>query len=477
MTGSVVSLRSGSGQLTAVALTHLVSHADFEVLDQRRPPPAPVDSLVEALEPELRRRVRFLERHLLQVETGWLPDDEAIVDARYDIARTTVNERIEAKAAELAGSDHPVSIRQLYRFLVAYRHDGALGLVDRRVRERLLGRDPLAAADDRVLVALRKAMSAQTTGSTISRKTLVHPGPRRGGSAAWRGGAGAERSGVVPVGGAAGSGPAHVRGGDDQADHGQPPGPAVYLVGGASAGGAGADRHELRGRAVPVWRWGDPPRGVDDRRGSGDPQHPDRGGRAVHESGRRGRGAGPAAGPATVAAGLAGGVAAGAVGAAVRQVVEHRCPVRVGAGVAGDPARHPGLRPRIGVHGGDVPAGLPASGDFGATGPALHRDRQGDRGENVRVDQHAVLSAPARLCRVQRHDARQGPRQGRGVHRRAAAGPVRRMGGRGVAEPAARNPDHGCGGKAVRCHRTRSTRRWSPAAGMCRSSFRGRPPR
>ena len=46
----------------------------------------------------------------------------------------------------------------------------------------------------------------------------------------------------------------------------------------------------------------------------------------------------------------------------------------------------------------------------------------------------------------------QGPGGRGGVHRRAAAGPVRRMGGRGLAEPAARIVDPPCGARAGRCH-------------------------
>jgi hypothetical protein len=47
-----------------------------------------------------------------------------------------------------------------------------MGLVERRLRERLTGRDPLVGADERVLSALREGMSGQATGSTISRKTM-----------------------------------------------------------------------------------------------------------------------------------------------------------------------------------------------------------------------------------------------------------------------------------------------------------------
>jgi len=125
------------------------------------------------LDPAQRDRLRRLENHILQVDTGVLPGGEdSAIDDRYDPGATTVNERVKAKVAELAGTDLAVSVRQFHRLRVAYRSDGAMGLVERRLRERLAGRDPLAGADERVLSALRDAMSGQATGSTISRKTM-----------------------------------------------------------------------------------------------------------------------------------------------------------------------------------------------------------------------------------------------------------------------------------------------------------------
>lgn len=83
-----------------------------------------------------------------------------------------MEDRVAAKVAELKGTDLAVGARQLHRLRAAYHRDGALGLVDRRLREQLTGRDPLGTADDRVIQALREAMSRQTAASTISRKTM-----------------------------------------------------------------------------------------------------------------------------------------------------------------------------------------------------------------------------------------------------------------------------------------------------------------
>ena len=173
LSGSRVTLRTDAGDLTAVLLTHLVGSADFELLDQWKVPLVAADSLLEAVDPAVRDRVKRLEGHILQVDTGLWPgdEDERVADPRYD-GSVRVNQRVQSKVAELADTDLATSVRQFHRSRMAYRADGLVGLLDRRVREQLAGRDPLATADDRVLSALREAMNRQASGSTITRKTM-----------------------------------------------------------------------------------------------------------------------------------------------------------------------------------------------------------------------------------------------------------------------------------------------------------------
>lgn len=173
LAGTTATLQGTSGQVAAVLVTHLVAAADFQVLDEPRTVPVPADSLLAGLDPAGRDRVRRLATHLVQLD-HWITGGEAGPAGADDQPDrpATVDQWIAVKARELAGTDLAVSVRQLYRMRAAYHAHGAIGLVERRVRERLTGRDPLAAADDRVLTALREAMIAQSTRSTISRKTL-----------------------------------------------------------------------------------------------------------------------------------------------------------------------------------------------------------------------------------------------------------------------------------------------------------------
>ena len=68
-------LQGSSGQLSAVLVTHLVSAADFQVLDEPRTLPVPPDSLLEGLDPAERGRVRRLEAHLCSWITGVMPGE------------------------------------------------------------------------------------------------------------------------------------------------------------------------------------------------------------------------------------------------------------------------------------------------------------------------------------------------------------------------------------------------------------------
>lgn len=171
--GSAATLQSrADGEPLAVLVTHLVAADDFQVMDRLRPDPASADSLLEGLPAAERERVRRLEAHLIQLDSAVPARDAPPPPADGDQPSRGVEDRVAAKVAELKGTDLAVGVRQLHRLRAAYRRDGALGLVDRRLREQLTGRDPLGTADDRVVQALREAMSRQTAASTISRKTM-----------------------------------------------------------------------------------------------------------------------------------------------------------------------------------------------------------------------------------------------------------------------------------------------------------------
>ena len=70
VSGITVTLRASTGQLSAVLVSHLVAADDFRVMDEPRAEPVSPDSLLGGLDPAQHDRVRRLENHILQVDTG-----------------------------------------------------------------------------------------------------------------------------------------------------------------------------------------------------------------------------------------------------------------------------------------------------------------------------------------------------------------------------------------------------------------------
>jgi len=99
--GAWLTLRGSSMQSCAVLLTQLVGAPDFAVLDVTTPVVSVVSTALAALEPAELERVRRLEAHLAQLDTA-AGDPETAPDPRYDHRVTTLEQRVAAKAAELA---------------------------------------------------------------------------------------------------------------------------------------------------------------------------------------------------------------------------------------------------------------------------------------------------------------------------------------------------------------------------------------
>src|SRR5260370_12425054 len=123
------------GTAALVLFSHLLSAEGFELLDSQpggagMPPFGLLDTVPE---PAL-RKAQWWERHLIEVETGLLPDaaEGTLPRPEYDPKWRTLSERVSAKAAELAASGNPVSERTVQRLRGNWRDQGVWGLVDRR---------------------------------------------------------------------------------------------------------------------------------------------------------------------------------------------------------------------------------------------------------------------------------------------------------------------------------------------------------
>lgn len=143
-----------------------------------QPKPTPLPDLTDAsiledLDPEDRARTEFLHRAVFEVLTGRppgaLPEDFS-PDPSYDLATTTLGERLEAKSAQLAAAGTPVSVRSLKRHIAAYRKDGIKGLIDGRVLRQQAG---VGFQSEQIVALLEEAMQDQELKSTGTRSRVI----------------------------------------------------------------------------------------------------------------------------------------------------------------------------------------------------------------------------------------------------------------------------------------------------------------
>lgn len=166
LSGTVVRLRSDAGEQLVLA-GHLVASPGFAVLDAEPGPEVDAFGLLDALTPEALAGAKRCEQHVVEVETG-LPvgaSAGAIPRPEFDPARTTLNERDAAKAAELG-----VGVRTVQSWRARYAEQGLWGLVDQRTARRLEG---LGRADARLVEAVREVIAEQTDASTGTRSRLM----------------------------------------------------------------------------------------------------------------------------------------------------------------------------------------------------------------------------------------------------------------------------------------------------------------
>lgn len=171
--GTMIRLLDDRGGALLVLFSFLLASDGFELLGSAGqgaglPPFGLLDTVPEAA----LRKAQWMERHLIEVETGLLPDAAQGTRPRpeYDPDWRTVAERLAAKAAELTASGYPVSDRTLSRLRGNWRDQGVWGLVDRRVT-RLSS--PVGRCDERLVETVAEVLAAQEHVSTGTRTRVM----------------------------------------------------------------------------------------------------------------------------------------------------------------------------------------------------------------------------------------------------------------------------------------------------------------
>jgi hypothetical protein len=167
LNGTTVTLQDQHGQLSAMLLGYLLTAPGFVALDAAPPRRAPQDGRLSILDEAEQQRIRWLEGHLIEIETGRHPDGR--VREAYDPDLRTLDERELAKVAELKAEGAQISQRSLQRLRQAYRDSGLVGLADKRT---LRAQTPGAAVDPRVVEAIEKTLADPRGRSTVARSVM-----------------------------------------------------------------------------------------------------------------------------------------------------------------------------------------------------------------------------------------------------------------------------------------------------------------
>jgi len=150
----------------ALLLSVLVSDPGFRILDSdavhSTDSPA---SYLDILPNDARKKAEELLGHLHEAWTGYKSGNAASAmpgepQANYDPAITNVNDRVAAKARELAMHD-----RTLWKLRAEYERDGLWALVDGR---RMRARHPLGRVRPEVRAAIEEEIAAQHDESNIT---------------------------------------------------------------------------------------------------------------------------------------------------------------------------------------------------------------------------------------------------------------------------------------------------------------------
>ena len=166
--GTTVTLQDQHGEMTAVLLGHLLAAPGFEALDAAPPRRAPQDGRLAVLSDAEQRRVRWLEGHIIELETGHPP--EGPPRPEYAPGLSSMDEREVAKLAELRAAGTEITQRHLQRLRRAYREEGLIGLADKR---ELRSRTPGAGTDPRVIAAIEEMLGQPDGRSTVARSVML----------------------------------------------------------------------------------------------------------------------------------------------------------------------------------------------------------------------------------------------------------------------------------------------------------------
>ena len=172
ISGTKIRLLSEAGEPSVVALPFLLAAEDFEVVGSAPAPKIEPINLLESLPEKVLETARDWERHVIEVETGLLPDAAEDSEPRlgYDPTVFSLKSREKQKAEELTAAGRKTSARTVERMRQRYREQGLWGLVDTRYTRTA---EPTGQVDPRVIAAATAVIDAQTSTSTGTKSRVI----------------------------------------------------------------------------------------------------------------------------------------------------------------------------------------------------------------------------------------------------------------------------------------------------------------
>ncbi|WP_059389652.1 hypothetical protein [Arthrobacter sp. Hiyo1] len=170
--GSELALKNlTTGRIRRIPVTDLLSNDSYLPDSPSRLPSLDRSAVLETLDSVARARVEHLQRHVHEVLYGIPPGVDAGTASvpEYDL-RNGLQDRIEAKRAELAAAGKPMGERTMFRHIAAYRKEGVAGLIDARlVRQSTVS----GRTDPRVVALLEAEVAGQRDLSTGTRSRAI----------------------------------------------------------------------------------------------------------------------------------------------------------------------------------------------------------------------------------------------------------------------------------------------------------------
>ena len=170
--GPLIRFADDDGAVEEAAVAELVGSGRLRLQPRGTGGHPDAQAGLAGLPPEAAEQARWWEAHIIEVVDGTPPDAPAGTPPRpaYDVERTSLAEREQAKAAELSAPDRPVAASTVKHRRQRWQAEGLPGLVDKRVTRR---RSPAGRADPAVAEAMEQAIAEATEESSRTATFIV----------------------------------------------------------------------------------------------------------------------------------------------------------------------------------------------------------------------------------------------------------------------------------------------------------------